>query len=277
MMKDHDSDPGSAGVSTGRRRFLRAMAGAGAGAALAGLSARQSARAVSATTATAATVDAADCGESVQDILNAALVAERLATTFYYTGLTTTAITRDHRVAGYAANPNAVSRNGDPANVAYLQAALDQENKHARILSDLGATAPYKEFYFPTSTFDEIGYTSMPDTFLWSIDHLETAFISAYLAAIDRFGALGRYDLALLAARFLGVECEHRALYRVIAGDDPADNVTLEVASFACVGDAVQVLTPFLTGKGFPGGATAAIPLPEPAHIVRVVGENRSA
>ncbi len=270
-MKDHDFGRGEAGASTARRRFLGTMAGVGAGAALAGLSARQSAR------ATSATLDAVGCGESVQDILNAALVAERLATTFYYTGLTTRAITGDHRVAGYAANPNAVSRNGDPANVAYLQAALDQENRHARILSDLGATAPYKEFYFPTSTFDQIGYTSMPDTFLWSIDHLETTFISAYLAAIDRFGALGRYDLALLAARFLGVECEHRALYRVIAGDDPADNVTLEVASFACIGDAVQALTPFLTGNGFPAGATAAIPLPEPAHIARVVGENRSA
>lgn len=274
MMKDHNVGRGSAGASTGRRRFLEAMAGVRAGTVLAGLSARQSARAAS---ATAPTLDAAGCGESVQDILNAALIAERIATTFYYTGLTTTAIARDHRVAGYAANPNAVSRNGDPANVAYLQAALDQEDKHARILSNLGATAPYKKFYFPASTFEQVGYTSHAGTFLWTVDHLETTFISAYLAAIDRFGTMGRADLALLAARFLGVECEHRALYRVIAGDDPADNVTLEVTSFACVGDAARVLTPFLTGHGFPGRATAAIPLPEPAHIARVVGKNRSA
>jgi len=273
LIKDQNVGHGSDGAPTGRRRFLRAMAGVGTGTVLAGLSARQSARA---TAATAATLDAAGCGESVQDILNAALIAERLATTFYYTGLTTKAIARDPKVAGYAANPNAVSRNGNPVNVAYLQAALDQENRHAQLLSNAGATAPHKEFYFPASAFKRLGYTSHMGTFLWTVDHLETAFIGAYLAAIERLGALGRDDLALLVTRFLGVECEHRALYRVIAGDDPADNVTLEVASFACVSDVTRVLTPFLTGQGFPSGSTTAIPLPEPARIAHVVGKNRS-
>jgi len=267
-MKDRNADQDSVGALTGRRRFLEAMAGASAGVVLADLSVQHAA---------ATAVDAVSRGESVQDILNAALVAERLATTFYYTGLTTPAIIGNHRAAGHGANPNAVSRNGDPANVAYLQAALDQENSHAHLLSELGATAPYKEFYFPAATFKKMGYTSKPHTFLWVIDHLETAIISAYVAAIDRFGVLGRADLALLAARFLGVECEHRALYRVIAGDFPADNLTLEVAEFTSVGSVTTVLTPFLTGHGFPSGATAAIPLPNAAHVAHVVSKNRSS
>jgi len=254
---------------TGRRGFLSAATGVGAGVALAAMTPLSS-RAASAAVAET-------CGESVQEIINTALVAERLATTFYYTGLTTAAIAGNRKVAGYGADPNAVSRGGDRANVAYLQAALDQEHKHAQILTEAGATSPVDRFYFPAATFSELGYTSHPGTFLWAIDHLETAFIGAYLAAIRRFGALRRFDLALLSARFLGVECEHRALYRVIAGDDPADNVTLEVADFGCVADATTVLRPFLTGHGFPGGATRAISLPSPAHVARVVGNNRSA
>jgi len=253
---------------TARRGFLAAATGLGAGAALA---------AMTPLPARAASAPAEACGDSVQEIIDTALVAERLATTFYYTGLTTAAIAGSAKVAGYGANPNAVAPNGDRANVAYLQAALDQEHQHARILTEAGATSPLNRFYFPAATFSELGYTSHAGTFLWAIDHLETAFIGTYLAAIQRFGALGRVDLALLSARLLGVECEHRALYRVIAGDDPADNVTLEVADFACVADATTVLRPFLTGHGFPGGATRAISLPSSAQVARVVGNTRSA
>jgi len=253
---------------TARRGFLSAATGLGAGAALA---------AMTPLSARAASVAIETCGESVQEIINTALVAERLATTFYYTGLTTAAIVGSAKVAGYGANPNAVSRSGNQANVAYLQAALDQEHKHAQILTEAGATSPVNRFYFPAATFSALGYTSHAGTFLWAIDHLETAFIGTYLAAIQRFGALGRVDLALLSARFLGVECEHRALYRVIAGDDPADNVTLEVADFGCVADATTVLRPFLTGHGFPGGATRAISLPSSERVARVVGNIRSA
>jgi len=90
----------------------------------------------------------------------------------YYTGLTTAAIAGSAKVAGYGANPNAVSRSGNQANVAYLQAALDQEHKHAQILTEAGATSPVDRFYFPAATFSELGYTSHPGTFLWAIDHL---------------------------------------------------------------------------------------------------------
>lgn len=255
-----------------RRQFLRATAGAGL--ALAGVAAlpRPTLAAAPPALPTVST-----CGESARDIIDTALMVERLATTFYYTGLTTRSIAGSARVAGSSANPNRVSPNGSPGNVAYLQAALDQEQKHARLLAALGATSRHTEFYFPAATFAELGYTSHIGSYLWVLDHLETAFISTYIAAIKRLGELGHRELAVLMARILGVECQHRALYRVIARDDPADNVTLEVAELSCVGDAVTLLTPFLTGRGFPGGATRAIHLPGQGHVARVVGLNTSS
>jgi hypothetical protein len=39
---------------------------------------------------------------------------------------------------------------------------------------------------------------------------------------------------------------------------------------------AVPLLTPFLTGHGFPGGAGPAIPIPTPAQTARVIGYNTS-
>ncbi len=252
-----------------RRRFLHATAALGATAALANLAP------LAVDSATLG--KAAACNESIQAILNAALTAERIATTFYYAGLTSTAILRDDRVAGSSANPNAVARNGNVANVAFLQAALDQEQKHAELLAAAGAVSPYTHFYFPAKTFETLGFTSHAGTYLWVLDHLETAFIGAYMAAVKRFALLERPDLALVALRIMGVECQHRALYRVISGDDPADNITLEVADFDCVGGAVTALTPFLTGKGLHGGATPAMVLPTSAQTAVVIGGNRSA
>ncbi len=161
--------------------------------------------------------------------------------------------------------------------MAYLQAALDQEQKHARLLAALGAASRHTEFYFPAATFAELGYTSHIGSYLWVLDHLETAFISTYIAAIKQHGELGHRELAVPVARMLGVERQHRALYRVIAHDDPADNVTLEVAELSCVGDAVTLLTPFLTGRGFPGGAARAVHPPGQGHVARVVGLNTSS
>jgi Ferritin-like domain len=249
-----------------RRTFLQAAAATGL--ALAG------AEPLAALAATPRPL--AGCGESVQEIVNTALVAEQLATTFYYAGLTAPAVLRDRRLAGSSGDPNAVAPDGNAVNVAFLQAALDQEQKHAQVLANAGATSPFRQFYFPATTFDRLGFTSEVGTYLWVLDHLETAFIGAYLAAAMRFGELGRIDLAVFALRVLGVECQHRALYRVVSHDDPADNVTLEVVNFDCVGNAVPLLTPFLTGHGFPGGAGPAIPIPTPAQTARVIGYNTS-
>ena len=98
---------------------------------------------------------------------------------------------------------------GNPENTANLQAALDQEQKHAQILANAGAVSSFKHFYFPASAFASLGYTSRAGTFLWVLDHLETACIAFYLAAVKRFAVLGRSDLAVLAVRNLAVECEH--------------------------------------------------------------------
>jgi len=261
-----ESDPLRFGVGLRRKRFLQASAIAGTGFAVAGPVARAG---------LAANRPAAACGESVREILATVLGAERLAVTLYHAGLSEPAILRSRRIAGSSANPNAVADNGDRGHVASLQAALDQEDKHARIWHGMGARTAHKRFYFPVATFDALGYTTRHGTFLWVLDHLETTVIAMYLAAAARFDALGRDDLALLALRILGVESEHRALYRLIAGDEPADNVTVEVSSFACVEDVATALRPFLTGQGFAGGGTARA-FPSREQIGHAVGRYTS-
>lgn len=257
----------AAARTSARGRFLKTTAAAGAGLALAGVMGGSTSAATSRAAGT----------ETAQDIINTALIAEQLATTFYYTGLTTAAVVSSPMLAGSSGNPNNVGSNGNEGNVAYFQAALDQERKHAAALMQAGAKSSVTQFYFPASTFRELGYTSQVGTFLWVLDHLETAFIGAYLAAISRFGQLNQPKLAQFAGQVLGVESEHRALGRVVAGDDPANNVTLEVVSFQNVSAAATVLKPYLTGQGFSGGATPAISMPTQAQITGVVGKNASS
>jgi Ferritin-like domain len=220
----------------------------------------------------------AACAETAQDMLNLAYTIERAATTFYYHGLTSPAVMRNPRLAGTSGNPTAVSRNGTPSNVANLQAALDEEHKHAQILANVGAVSPITRFYFPSAAFQQMGYTSAAGTFLWTLDHLETTVVAVYLAAIKRFGQLGRADLAVLCLRNLTIESEHRALYRVIAQDDPADNITLPVADVTCMSEALPLFTPYLTGLGFPPGVavTPGFPMPTPAQTARVIGKYTS-
>ncbi len=253
-------------VAPTRALFVKGALATGAVAALAGAAPLGlSAVAPSATT----------CTETVQDVLNAALTFEQLATTFYHTALTMPAIVGGKGKPGAADSLDA-SRIGGPRSLAHLQTALDQERQHAQFLLDYGATSSYKSFHFPVAAFAGVGYTSHSGTFLWSLDQLETAFIGAYLAAVVRLGVLGHGDFAVTMGRILGTECEHRALGRVIAGDDPVNNVTLEVSSFTCVGNASTVLNPYLTGRGFTG-ATRQVSIPTPSDVARIVGQNTSA
>jgi hypothetical protein len=141
--------------------------------------------------------------------------------------------------------------------------------QHVMILENLGAHSPYKTFYFPATALQSLGYTSRVGTFLWMLDHLETACIAAYMRRIERYTTLQHPDLAVLAARILGVEAEHRALYRYISQDYPANNVTLEVAQFRCANDIQRVLDPYLTGKGLPGRAHRVVTLPTQAQIAK--------
>lgn len=200
-----------------------------------------------------ATPGASACKETAGDVLGALLTTERLAMTFYATALAAPAIVGAGHTASRSTNIPGVSRIGGSRGIARLQAILEQERQHAQLLVDLGAASPHTSFYFPTAVFDRVGYTSKGGTFLWTLDRLETALIGAYLAAVMRLGALGHRDFAVLAARVLGTECEHRALGRAIAGDDPVDNVTLEVSSFTCVAGTGRVFDPYITGRGLSG------------------------
>ncbi len=237
-----------------RRRALRAAAGAAA------------ALIATPSTGRAATQPPPkQCREDAQQILDTVLLAERIAITFYYTGLTTRAVVDDA-----STSPPSPGRNS-ARNTVYLQSILAEEREHTRLLHSAGARTTAASFYFPAATFTRLGYTSRSGLFLQVFDLIETVLVGAYLAAIDNLGILGRTDLAVLAIRILEAECKHRALGRALARDDPADNITLEVEPFACVGDAATALRPFLTGQGFRGGSTPPIPLPTRDQVARVL------
>ena len=248
-----------------RRQLVEATVAAGAGLALTAPS-----RGLAATEAPAAPGPAA-CADSRQDILDVILLAERVATTFYYTGLTTGAIVAPALPAsGGGTGRTGTARPGALKHLAYVEQALTEEQRHTQVWRDAGAGSRYGAFYFPAATFTRLGYTGQHGVFLGVLDYVETVLVGTYLAAIGRLGALGHTDLALMAVQILQTECTHRVLGRAIAGDNPADNVTLEVAAVPCVGDAAVALRPFVTGRGFQGGATASIPLPTEAHVARV-------
>ncbi len=261
-----------------RRAFLKASKLVGLGAATATLVAAQNAG----TRASGTPVDNAD------QIFTAALVAEDLATTFYYQGLIGPVI-MDPNLAGpggTATNPNPA--NSNPGNIAYLQAALYQEIQHANLLRGLlgiGSPSgdPYQTFYFPTGSFDTL------TAFINLLEALENAFIGAYTIATFEFaqlaafvtgvqartGRTGKYTpdqleyFGEVAASILGVEAEHRALGRVISNANPANNLNYEstdglTSVYNGPNSAVVALTPFLTSSTGPAyslaGALSAAP-----------------
>lgn len=178
-------------------------------------------------------------GDTTQTILNIAATAESLATTFYYNALASTSL------------PHVNSK----ANRNYFQAAAVQEFEHLRILGRLGGEALTKRFYFPDDMFVK------ESVFFPTASTLEDYFIAAYLAAAIEFsGAVVKgiptaNPVAIGAAfQIGGTECEHRALLRVAANENPPNNVIVETALLKRVGDAVAALTPFLQGgAGFSG------------------------
>jgi hypothetical protein len=215
-------------------------------------------------------------------IFTAALVAEDLATTFYYNGLVGPVI-QDPNLAGpggTANNPNPTDSN--PGNVNYLQAALYQEIQHANLLrSLLGISSPsgdpYQTFYFPTGTFNTL------TAFINLLETLENAFIGAYTIAAFEFAQLAAFtaveqitvkkmgmytpdDLeyfAEVAATILGVESEHRVLGRVISNTNPANNLNYEstdglTSVYTGPDSAVAALTPFLTSSTGPAYSLAS-------------------
>lgn len=211
-------------------------------------------------------------GDTAQEVFTAALIAEDLATTFYYNGLIGSVIT-DPNLAGTGGTATNVAANGNAGNVNYLQAALSEEIAHANLLRELtGGTDstkdPVQMFYLPNGTFDTLA------AFSGVLDALENAFIGAYLNATIEFAEMAAdsksglqhqkdasgkrlhsTDLeyyAQVAAAIMGIECEHRVLGRVISNTNPANQLNYEqtdglTSVYNGAASAVVALTPFLT------------------------------
>jgi hypothetical protein len=218
--------------------------------------------------------------DTVKEIFTAALIAEDLATTFYYNGLIGTVI-QDPNLAGSGGSATNVTSSGNAGNVNYLQAALTEEIAHANLFrSQLGISGPSADpvqtFYFPAGSFDSL------DAFLVLLNALENTFIGAYLNAIQEFAVKSarmrgswwwdrdgaRYSseqldyFAKVAATIMGIEAEHRVLGRVIGNTNPANNLAYEQtdglnAVYNGPNSAVAALTPFLTSSTGPGFSLA--------------------
>ncbi len=263
-------------INPGRRSFFKGLGAAGATATAAylfGGSADLEGQ------TTSANLDTAN------QIFTAALIAEDLASTYYYNGLVG-AVIQDPDLAGPGGTPIAPTTTGQSvANVNYLQAALGQEIAHANLLravANLGtgaATDPYQTFYFPAGTFDT------RDAFTATLEALENAFIGAYLVAVRELSTLaarsatrgvptGQFGasvyssaqlayFAQVAASIMGVECEHRVFAREIGRRAPtANNLNFEqtdtlTSVYNGSASAVVALTPFLTPSTGPGYSLA--------------------
>jgi hypothetical protein len=234
-----------------RRSFL-------VGAGLFGLGAATSAMVIGCSNnaaSTPTTVAAAAATDTAANILTAALIAESLAITTYYTALTSTGVITDSNLAGTGGTALNVT-NGSQINVAYLQGALLEEVAHAQLLRSLlglptngsgdAAAGIPQTFYYPTGTFSTLA------GFVPILLALETAFIGAYMTAVEEFSSMAAaYNgfsatqtdpssstkanlpqsslilYAKVASAILGVEAEHRALVRGIP------NVTIAAPNYA--------------------------------------------
>jgi hypothetical protein len=253
-----------------RRKFFRQAGYFGLGAAASGLALTSApARAQS---------NPSQTKDTTAEILTAFLIAEGLASTFYYNGLVG-AVVQDVNLAGPGGSAINVTSQGNAGNVDYLRAALYQEVEHAQLFRTLlfpgkynqTTLDPYQTFYFPAGTFDTL------KSFLGILDALENAFIGAYITLVQEFAvkaalsATGKltgpdaaystqeYEFfAKAAASIMGVECEHRVLGRVIGNENPANNCTYEQLDglqsiYNGPHSAVVALTPFLTSTTGPG------------------------
>jgi hypothetical protein len=134
-----------------------------------------------------------------QAIINAAATAEALASVMYDNIITS--------------SPAYAALGGSHADdQAYLAAGREQEAIHYATLTGAGAQALATQFYFPTGMFTDQGFATTINTLVT----LEDAFIAAYLIGVRD---LSSDSLKELAGQILGIECEHRALARIIAAD----------------------------------------------------------
>jgi len=245
-----------------RRKFFRKAGMFGFGAAVSALALKG--------TPAKAQANTYQTQDTFAELITAFLIAEDLATTFYYNGLIGGVI-QDPNLAGPGGSATKITASGNVGNVNYLQAALIQEIEHANLFRDLltgssaGATKdPYTTFYFPAGTFATLS------GFLPILNALENAFIGAYINLVQELtakasaaaaGTLTGGDaaytakqyqyFALVAGAILGVESEHRVLGRVIGNENPANNYNFErtdglTSIYNGPNSAVVALTPFL-------------------------------
>lgn len=234
-------------IAMNRRRFLTGVGAVGAVAGTAMVTGCGSSMTAGATPPGSTT-------DTAVQIFTAALIAEDLATTMYYNALIGGVI-QDPNLAGTGGTAVNVTANGSLANVGYLRGALAEEISHANLLrSVLNISAstgdPVQTFYFPTGTFDNL------TNFFPIIIALETAFIAAYMTAVEEFalmlGGVSPYssaqvsatgsayantDLASFAkicAAILGVEAEHRTLARAIPPPPTFNGTTIFPSDDVC-------------------------------------------
>lgn len=252
-----------------RRRFFKKFGFAGLGAAaMAFIAGQDQAKALGAIGFNNPPIPP----DTPRQILTAALIAEDLATCFYYVGLTTDAIIQDPNLAGPGGTAISVSSAGNFGNVQYVQAALLEEIAHANLLRALlgiggtGGSDPYTTFYFPTAMSTDL------TSFLAYLDVFENAFIGAYLTAVQEisqialavnsayisgFARILHPYYAKVAASIAAVEAEHRVLGRVIGNSNPANDKNFEQTD-GLTGvyngrvTAVQALSPFLAPMDVP-------------------------
>ncbi len=173
-------------------------------------------------------------GNSINDIVTAAVTAEALAVT-YLTGVVENA-----------------SKIGIPSNlVPVLKAANAAEYDHYKTLRSLGAKPLTTKFWAPNSFF-----ASSQDVFA-TIEYAETQFVNAYLIGVTAFAKAGKDSLARYAAEILGTEAEHRALARFAQGKLP-NNVGFEVYKIHQIGGIVKALEKAGVGFGKTGKGPGA-------------------
>ena len=284
----------AADVRLDRRKLFRQAGMFGFGAAVSGL-------ALSGTPAKAQ-ANASQVKDTVAEMFTAFLIAEDLATTFYYNGLIGGVI-QDPNLAGPGGSATRVTSGGNLGNVNYLQAALVQEKDHANYFRTLltgtangAGSDPYQTFYFPAGTFDTLA------PFLGMLNALENAFIGAYLTLIQelaykasaaetgmltggdtKYSAKEYTSFAAVASSILGVESEHRVLGRVIGNENPANNLIYEqtdrlTSIYNGPNSAVIALKPFLAHSvSFSQGFSLATALANYQSVTLSIGTSGGA
>jgi hypothetical protein len=275
--------PSLATLAPNRRSFLRHAVGATAAVATLGVTSKS---------LFAATTKVTSAVDTPAEIFTAALIAEDLASTFYYNVLVGEVV-QDPNLSGPGGTASN-SSNGSPSNVGYIRAALSEEILHANLFRSLiggtsPATDPYQTFYFKPAVFEDL------NGFIGQLEALEGAFIGAYLAAIQQFALLAAEGKALtfngttyqpsdfayyakIAASILGVESEHRALGRAISPDIiPANQLAYEgtdgiTTVYNGSSSAVVALLPFLTGSNQTKGYSLATALANQKKVSIPVG-----